>query len=64
VTRHSQLADEEYIKGCAQSDCDLVRYRDAATRQCKNENVISISIRFEKSGQDLTGFAAVTKNAL
>jgi hypothetical protein len=64
VTRHPQLADEEDIEGCAQSDCDLVRYRDASARQCKNENVISISVLFEKSGQNLTGFSAVTKDAL
>jgi hypothetical protein len=64
VTRHSELPDEEDIEGCAQSGSDLIRYRDASARQCKNENVISISILFEKSGQNLTGFSAVTKDAL
>jgi hypothetical protein len=64
VTWRSQFADKEYVEGCTQTPGDLVRYRDASTRQSKNENVISISILFEKSGQHLTGFAAVTKDTL
>jgi hypothetical protein len=64
VTGHSQLADEKDIERRAQSECDLVRYRDASTRQRKNENVISISILVEKSGQHLAGLAAVTKDTL